>query len=287
MMKRIVSTVLAFFLMLAISPAALAEWDLSSMSYDELVALKEQINLAIWNSRDWLEVEVPQGVWEVGKDIPAGKWTIRAAPNGNAYVKVGTQLKDGGTDIKASFTGDIYDPGYRQYNSSNLTEWTVELVSGQYVSIKYSNAIFTPYAGKPELGFRRGDEASDDLAQSEMSGLPESAEPVSTAQPEDVPEEHTPTLGEINALKKANSYLKFSAFSMWGLVDQLMYEGFTEEEAIYGAWNTGADWYEQAVKKARSYLSFSSFSRDGLIEQLEYEQFSHEEAVYAAEQVGF
>lgn len=95
------------------------------------------------------------------------------------------------------------------------------------------------------------------------------------------------TTGEANALKKAKSYLNLTAFSYDGLVEQLEYEGFTHDEAIYGAEHCGADWNEQAVEKARSYLELTAFSRDGLIEQLEYEGFTHSQAVYGVEQNGF
>lgn len=88
--------------------------------------------------------------------------------------------------------------------------------------------------------------------------------------------------GQINSLKRANSYLRYSAFSFQGLVDQLEYEGFSTSDAIYAAENCGADWNEQAVQKAKSYLKYSSFSKEGLIEQLEYEGFTKEQAIYGA-----
>jgi SOS response regulatory protein OraA/RecX len=90
------------------------------------------------------------------------------------------------------------------------------------------------------------------------------------------------TTGQRNAVKKANTYLSYTAFSYKGLIEQLEFEGFSHEEAVYGADNCGADWYEQAVVKAKSYLEYTSFSREGLIEQLEFEGFTHEEAVYGA-----
>ena len=95
-----------------------------------------------------------------------------------------------------------------------------------------------------------------------------------------------PTLGQQQALKKAKSYLSFMAFSREGLIGQLQYEGFTLEEATYGADASGANWYEQATKKAQSYLRTSSFSRDGLIHQLEFEGFTNAEAVYGADTSG-
>ena len=91
------------------------------------------------------------------------------------------------------------------------------------------------------------------------------------------------TRGEENALKKAHSYLDYSAFSYSGLIDQLEYEGYSTSEATYAADHCGADWKEQAVKKANSYLKYSSFSYDGLVDQLEYEGFTHEQATYGAD----
>ena len=88
----------------------------------------------------------------------------------------------------------------------------------------------------------------------------------------------------IEALKSAESYLRSSAFSYTGLIEQLEYEGFSNEDATYAADHCGADWKEQAVKSAESYLKYSSFSKSGLIDQLEFEGFTHEQAVYGVEQ---
>jgi len=122
----------------------------------------------------------------------------------------------------------------------------------------------------------------------------ETTEPVSppvqppaaeTTEPVSPPAETGPsaTTGEKNALLKAKAYLDMSAFSYDGLVEQLEYEGFSHEEAVYGADNCGANWNEQAARKAKAYLDMSAFSYDGLVEQLEYEGFSHKQAVYGAE----
>ncbi len=104
----------------------------------------------------------------------------------------------------------------------------------------------------------------------------------------DVEEESdTATLGELNALIKAESYLSIMAFSREGLIDQLEFEGFTNEESVYGVDNTNADWYEQAALKAKSYLDINGFSREGLIDQLEFEGFTSEEAEYGVQAVGY
>ena len=93
------------------------------------------------------------------------------------------------------------------------------------------------------------------------------------------------------ALKKAESYLNFTAFSYNGLYDQLTSEygsGFTPEAAQYAVDNVEVDWNEQAVKKAESYLEFSAFSEQGLYDQLTSEYgsgFTHEQAQYAIDRV--
>lgn len=47
------------------------------------------------------------------------------------------------------------------------------------------------------------------------------------------------TRSEENAIESAESYLEVSSFSRSGLKDQLMYEGFTAEQATYGVDKTG------------------------------------------------
>ena len=94
------------------------------------------------------------------------------------------------------------------------------------------------------------------------------------------------SIGEENALKQAKSYLNYTAFSYTGLIGQLEYEGYSHEEAVYGADHCGADWNEQAAKQAKSYLSYTSFSRSSLIEQLEYEGYTHEQAEYGSDNCG-
>ena len=155
-MKKVMTICITLALVFALAPVAFADVDLSGMSFDELVALRDQIDLAIWNSQEWQEVEVPQGLYKVGADIPAGKWTIRA-PSGEANtVKIGSELDDNGTDV--NFRGDsrmIIGENYTGWTVSGACDfWTVDLRDDQYVCIKNGPAVFTPYAGKPALGFK-------------------------------------------------------------------------------------------------------------------------------------
>lgn len=91
-----------------------------------------------------------------------------------------------------------------------------------------------------------------------------------------------------NATKKANSYLRFMAFSRQGLVDQLKYEGFSTADAEFGTNSTNANWSQQSLSKARNYLQNQAFSYKGLISQLtsSAEQFTDGQAIYAAANCG-
>ena len=110
--------------------------------------------------------------------------------------------------------------------------------------------------------------------------------PEPTATPIPTATATSETVSQRNAVRKAKSYLDYSAFSRDGLVEQLEYEGFSHADAVYGADNSGADWYEQAVRKAQSYMEYSAFSRGSLIEQLKYEGFTQAQAEYGADAVG-
>ena len=130
--------------------------DLSSMSFDELVALKDKINLAIWNSQEWQEVKVPAGLYKVGEDIPAGKWTVLAPDGTYNLVKWGTKPDASGTQLEHNDGSTfIYSTSYESFNPDNdRSQLDIELLDGMYFYVDYGVAIFTPYKGKPDLGFK-------------------------------------------------------------------------------------------------------------------------------------
>lgn len=99
-------------------------------------------------------------------------------------------------------------------------------------------------------------------------------------------EDNNLSTSQSNALKKANSYLRHTAFSREGLIEQLEFEKYSYDDAVYAVDNCGADWNEQALKKAKSYLSHSAFSESSLTEQLEFEGFSNSEAIYGVDNCG-
>ena len=155
-MRRLLSSLFALALLLLLAPACFADFDLSGLSFDELVALRDQINLAIWNSQEWQEVEVPQGVWQVGADIPAGKWTITCSTGSMCLIHVGSELDASGAAVKYPYKADatLTNPGGIFFDPGDRTSFDVELSSGDYVEISGTSAVFSPYAGKPSLGFK-------------------------------------------------------------------------------------------------------------------------------------
>lgn len=94
------------------------------------------------------------------------------------------------------------------------------------------------------------------------------------------------SISQQNALRSAQGYLNYTAFSRTGLIDQLEYEEFSTDDATWAVDRVTVDWNEQAAKSAKSYLDYTSFSRSGLVDQLIYEGFTPAEAEYGVSQTG-
>lgn len=135
------------------------DFDLSGMSYDDLVALHDQINLAMWNSQEWQEVTVPQGLWKVGEDIPEGHWTIKPVDGVYAYVTYGNALEENGKEVayksKDYYHESIYSPSCRLYDEGeDILQIDIDAKAGSYIEIESGDVVFMPYTGKPKLGFK-------------------------------------------------------------------------------------------------------------------------------------
>lgn len=162
-MKKLLSVAL---ILLLIPAAALAEVDLSSLSFSELAALRDQAQLLMMQSDAWQEVTVPQGTWEVGAQIPAGTWTIRCADIGrNEYMLrhcvvkwgIGKPNDKGFWEFKnEKGSVDLFNPNSIDYADGQVTEYIITLEEGDFIFISptYNKAVFTPYTGAPSLGFK-------------------------------------------------------------------------------------------------------------------------------------
>lgn len=151
------------------------------------------------------------------------------------------------------------------------------------IAIVALGAVSTAFGGEGD----EQDSTSQSEATEEGVQQPERSTSMDAPEPEEEAEVFADeTTGEQNARLSAESYIAFSAFSRTGLIDQLLFEGFTQAEAEYGVDALGADWSEQAAKSADNYLSFSAFSRSGLIDQLVFEGFTEAEAEFGVDAVG-
>lgn len=158
-MRKIFAALCAIALLAVLAVPVIAEGiDLSALSWDELLALREQLNLELFSREEWQSVEVPQGVWVVGEDIPAGKWTVTCETGSFGQIAWGTTLNESGTNIdffKPPMDSEsVYNPEGSLYEEGKLTTYTFEAVEGYYVVISSSSLTFSTYTGKPSLGFK-------------------------------------------------------------------------------------------------------------------------------------
>lgn len=137
-MKKIV-TMLLLALLIACSAAYAEGIDFSSMSTDELLALREELNAEI-ESRIGVEAEtINKGIYTVGEDIKAGTYTI--------------SYKEGGFTFQV-FTFSTVDD-FNAYKASNgqdaacmLMQYGVNPNESAYVNLKDGMVIVINGEGK-------------------------------------------------------------------------------------------------------------------------------------------
>lgn len=83
-MKRLICVVLLFCLLPIVSIAD--GIDLSSLTYAQLLMLRNRLTEEIISRPEWKEVTIPSGDWVVGVDIPAGYYSIRPVTYG--YIRI-------------------------------------------------------------------------------------------------------------------------------------------------------------------------------------------------------
>lgn len=145
-MKKIVSLLLISILSVSIvANAAASDIDFSNYSFSELVELQQKLNQALWSCDEWIEVEVPLGVWDIGKDIPAGRYELSPGSNANAYsypnVIYYLERHENGTPDKIR----------GQYKIKFGETLVIELFDGNVLKIEDTSVIFRIYV--PSFNF--------------------------------------------------------------------------------------------------------------------------------------
>lgn len=142
-MKRFLALVFCFLLLLACSVQA-ESIDLSGYSFEELLILQQRVNTALFESPEWKEVEVPMGVWDVGKDIPAGRWELRKSPNSTGYwASVVFYLKR--TNGQPDYMREMY------HLKTPEDSAVLELEEGNVIKIEDASVVFRRYV--PSFNF--------------------------------------------------------------------------------------------------------------------------------------
>ena len=91
-----------------------------------------------------------------------------------------------------------------------------------------------------------------------------------------------------SAIEMAQSYLSTMPFSPSGLYDQLLFEGFSEEDSQFAIDHLIVDWDEMCYETAVSYITnVGGFSKQSLIHQLEYDGFTKKQAKNAVKRLGY
>lgn len=127
--------------------------DLSVLSFDELRVLQTRISQELTTRPEWKGVTVPEGFYEVGVDIPAGKWEIKCGEKssfGYVSVQYGNNVTDSGAMLlmPMEWTGLIYKDG----QGMNRESLTLNLSEGYFLEIKMGQAVFS-IPEKIDLGF--------------------------------------------------------------------------------------------------------------------------------------
>ena len=136
-MKKLI----VFFLIIALAMPAAALTDLpdiSGLSQEELIELNHQIQLRLFSEKLIDGVEVPEGEYLVGEDIPAGIYHMEVVfPNAGGMLTV-YQSNDKKRTLEETFLGEFWGVdkiGKMELNENNL------------VKIHGNTLRFFPYTG--------------------------------------------------------------------------------------------------------------------------------------------
>lgn len=242
------------------------------------------------------------GAVSSSKKVKSAEWEmdsilIESEQDTEVYIKV--NIPSDGKDVeKSDVEFDIDDPSvcgieFTDFND-NAVKCTIIPHSNGITGItatvqgKKTHAMNVSVSMESlEKPIDKSDSQNDSKSDSQNSeAATTTAKAEKPKKTETVTTKDNATIGQKNALASAKSYLEFTSFSYQGLIEQLEFENYTHDEAVYGAENCGADWNEQALLNAKSYLETSAFSYNGLIEQLEYEKYTNAEAVYGVDNCG-
>ena len=98
---------------------------------------------------------------------------------------------------------------------------------------------------------------------------------------------HASSVSLANAKRSAQNYIRIMGFSRSGLINQLVFEGYSKSISTKAVDSLKANWNKQAVRVAKNYLNVMPFSRQGLIDQLKFDGFSSSQAAAGVKGAGY
>lgn len=146
-MKQIVCILLCVALM---GTCAVAE------NYNEFVEKYALAGRRMWTATDWESVIIPWGVWEIGTDIPAGRWKLEAASEITSEIASGPTLNDGGAELslsKAYVSEQLVSINNPAYDAWDTSEIELELKKSFFLQVKYGAVRLTPLEKKSSYRF--------------------------------------------------------------------------------------------------------------------------------------
>lgn len=139
MMKKTIITSMVLAIGLIASPVMASEQndiDYDSMSTEELVALRDEINAQIADRGG--DNVLPQGVYEVGKDIKTGSFKISSLPIvGAASIRLYSSKED----YDSHTVDEYYVINYDEENDKQISSVFVNLSEGEIMEISSKNVI--------------------------------------------------------------------------------------------------------------------------------------------------
>ena len=91
-----------------------------------------------------------------------------------------------------------------------------------------------------------------------------------------------------SAIEKAQNYISCMPFSPSGLYEQLLFEGFSEQDSEFAVNCLVVDWDEMCYETAVNYITnIGGFSKQSLIDQLVFEGFTEKQAKKAVKRLGY
>lgn len=142
-MKKLIAmvTVLMLLTSFSVSFAEPEVIDLSTMSLEEIALLIQRAQLAMFQTDDWQEVTVPAGIYQIGVDIPAGKWNV-SMDTMWARIKIGAALNETGNEVDSRSNGY-----YSVQLNGDVSAQDITFFEGMYVEIYNASLIFRPAVG--------------------------------------------------------------------------------------------------------------------------------------------